>query len=74
MTPPKVMRKLLRQYEAAGFTVRHIIPRKGSHWKVWFNEFPDPVFMTFHVDDTRALANNLAQLRRLARAASSAAG
>jgi hypothetical protein len=66
MNIPRPFRSQFVEYERAGFHVRDFQPAKGSHAKVWFEEFPDPQFLTKNVGDPRAMKNNIARFRALA--------
>ena len=61
-------RKQLLDYERAGFHVVELnMGRgKGSHAKVIFAEFSTPQFLTTHINDPRAMKNNIARFKRLA--------
>jgi hypothetical protein len=65
MLIPRVLRKQLQCYEAAGFTVRDVEPSRGSHFKVWFQQFSAPQFLTVNATEPRAIKNNIARFRRL---------
>lgn len=67
MTVPTALRKQLKAYEAKGFTARRVEPGAGSHFRVWFDQFTAPQFLTLHADDPHAIKNNIARFRRLAR-------
>lgn len=66
-TLTKQFRKQLQFYEKEGFTVKHLENARGTHYKVWFNEFSEPQHLSTHVDEPRALKNNIARFKRLAR-------
>lgn len=67
MSVPAALRKQFAEYERAGFHVVSAEPRAGSHWKVIFQEFTEPQFLTINSSDTHALRNNIARFRRLVR-------
>lgn len=68
MNVPRVLREQVKEYERAGFHVTAVEPRSGSHFKVWFAEFPDqPQIITKNVLDWRALKNNIARYKRIAK-------
>lgn len=56
----------LKLYEREGFTVKSV-ERATRHYRVIFNEFPVPQYLTASSVDPRAYKNNLAQYRRLAK-------
>lgn len=66
MNIPRVFREQFIEYEKAGFHVRRIEPSKGSHAKVWFEEFPEQQILTKNIGDYRAIKNNIARFRALA--------
>lgn len=70
MNIPRVLRKQLQYYEAAGFTVRDVEPSRGSHFRVWFNQFSSPQFLTINASEPRAIKNNIARFKRLCKGAS----
>lgn len=61
------MRKQIKEYEREGFHVVSIEDRAGSHKMLKFAEFPEPQIVTDCRTDWRALKNNIARFRRLAR-------
>ena len=63
----KQFRKQLEVYAKEGFTVKHLETAKGAHYKVWFNEFSEPQHLSTHIGEPRALKNNIARFKRLAR-------
>lgn len=62
---PRPLRKQLKQYEAAGFTLKEAQPTK-KHWKVRFHEFPQFQILTINEGDWHGVHNNLARFKRLA--------
>lgn len=62
---PQKLRAQFDVYRDAGFTPVDAVPRKGSHWAVTFEEFPEVQFLTTNIGDPHALRNNLARFRRL---------
>ena len=67
MNIPRVLREQVKEYEKAGFHVIDWECRSGSHFKLVFKEFPEPQFITKNQNDPRALKNNLAHYKRLAK-------
>ena len=67
MNLPKTIRKQADAYRAAGFHIVEVEHRAGSHFKVRFAEFATPIVLTANVGDPRAIKNNVALLRRIAR-------
>jgi hypothetical protein len=68
MAKPQYPKRLMEQfklYARAGFTVKSV-ERATRHFKVVFNEFPQPQFLTASSVDQRAYKNNIANYRRLA--------
>jgi hypothetical protein len=61
------MRKQIKEYERAGFHVVSIEDRAGSHKLITFAEFPEPQIVTDGKSDWRAMKNNIARFRRLAK-------
>ena len=61
------MRKQIKEYERAGFRVVSMEDRAGSHKLITFAEFPEPQIVTDCKSDWRAMKNNIARFRRLAR-------
>ena len=61
------MRKQVKEYEREGFHVVSIEDRAGSHKMVTFAEFPEPQIVSDCKSDWRALKNNIARFRRLAK-------
>jgi hypothetical protein len=61
------MRKQIKEYEREGFNVVDIQDRAGSHKLLIFAEFPEPQIVTDCKSDWRALKNNIARFRRLAK-------
>ena len=66
MQIPRPFRKQFEVYEKAGFHVKDLEPSRGSHAKVWFEEFTEPQMLSKNVGDPRALKNNIARFRALA--------
>jgi hypothetical protein len=67
MNIPRVLREQVKEYERVGFHVIDVEPRNGSHFKVWFAEFPEqPQIVTKNLIDRHAVHNNIARYRRLA--------
>lgn len=66
MIVPKVLRKQIKAYKAAGFTPIRIQSGNSSHFKIWFAEFDEMQVITANADEPRAMQNNLARYRRLA--------
>ena len=67
MDVPKPLWKQIKTYESHGFHVVSLQHRAGSHWCARFQEFPQPQFITQNASDPRALKNNIARFRRLAK-------
>lgn len=67
MKLPQGLRSQLREYEKAGFHVVDCQPASGSHFKMRFAEFSEPQVVSRNLTDKRALKNNIARFRRLAR-------
>ena len=67
MNIPKVLREQVKEYERAGFHVIDVEPRSGSHFKLRFAEFAEPQIVTKNLLDWRAIKNNIARYRRLAK-------
>lgn len=63
---PKKYKEQLSFYESLGFHVKKIVPAKGCHMKVVFEEFDAPQSLTYHLGDPRAMRNNVAKFKRLA--------
>lgn len=61
------MRKQIKEYEREGFHVVSIEDRAGSHKMLRFAEFPEPQIVSDCKSDWRALKNNIARFRRLAK-------
>ena len=61
------MRKQIKEYEREGFHVVSIEDRAGSHKMLKFAEFPEPQIVSDCKSDWRALKNNIARFRRLAK-------
>lgn len=61
------MRKQIKEYERAGFHVVGMEDRAGSHKLITFAEFPEPQIVTDCKSDWRAMKNNIARFRRLAK-------
>jgi hypothetical protein len=61
------MRKQIKEYEREGFHVVSVEDRAGSHKMVTFAEFSEPQIVTDSKSDWRALKNNIARFRRLAK-------
>lgn len=66
MNYPRGLREQFKRYEAEGFHVKSVEPRAGSHFKVEFEEFSEPQFLTINMGDFRAVRNNLSRFRLLA--------
>lgn len=66
MQIPRVLREQVKQYERAGFHVKSVEHRAGSHFKVEFEEFPDPQFLTCNIVESHSIRNNIARFRRCA--------
>ena len=67
MDIPRALRKQLAYYSKEGFDAVEIKPAAGSHVKVTFAQFTEPQIVTKNIDEPRALKNNLARFRRLAK-------
>lgn len=67
MNIPRALRKQIEFYEREGFTVVEIEPRAGSHFRAIFAQFSEPQILAKNCDEPRALKNNLARFRRLAK-------
>lgn len=67
MQIPKHLRKQLKEYETAGFHVVDLVRAAGAHYKAKFAEFPDLVVLTASTIEPRALKNNIAMFKRMAR-------
>jgi hypothetical protein len=67
MQVPKKIRKQIKEYEAAGFHVIDWEPAAGSHFKVNFAEFPERMVLTASTLEPRAIKNNIAMFKRMAR-------
>lgn len=67
MDIPSRMIKQIKIYERHGFTIKSIESAKGSHYRVIFNEFPKAQYLTANADEPRAMKNNIARFKRLAR-------
>lgn len=61
------MREQIKLYAAHGFDLVEIEHRAGSHFMARFAQFTQPIVLTKNAHDPRALKNNLARLRSLAR-------
>jgi len=61
------MRKQIKEYEREGFHVVSIEDRAGSHKMLKFAEFSEPQIVSDCKSDWRALKNNIARFRRLAK-------
>jgi hypothetical protein len=61
------MRKQIKEYEREGFHVVSIEDRAGSHKMLKFAEFSEPQIVSDCRSDWRALKNNIARFRRLAK-------
>jgi hypothetical protein len=61
------MRKQIKEYEREGFHVVSIEDRAGSHKMLTFAEFSEPQIVSDCKSDWRALKNNIARFRRLAK-------
>ena len=61
------MRKQIKEYEREGFHVVSIEDRAGSHKMLKFAEFSEPKIVSDCKSDWRALKNNIARFRRLAK-------
>lgn len=66
MDIPRNLREQLRYYEKQGFRALSVEPRKGSHFKIQFENISQPYFMSFHSGAARERMNTLCRLRRLA--------
>ena len=66
MNVPRVFREQFREYEKAGFHPVRLEFAKGSHAKVWFEEFSEPQTLTKNISDHRAIKNNISRFRGLA--------
>lgn len=64
---PTALKAPLRDLERAGFRAMAAEPRKGAHWKVWFEGISQPVLMSGNGSCPRATKNMVAHLRRLSR-------
>lgn len=69
MDIPRVLRKQIEFYEREGFTVVRVEPRAGSHFKAIFAQFSEPQILAKNCNEPRALKNNVARFRRLAKEA-----
>lgn len=67
MALPRLIREQFKLYEREGFTVRTVV-RAARHYRVEFNEFPEPQFLTASRTDPRSYKNNVALFKRLASA------
>ena len=67
MDIPRVLRKQLAYYAQEGFDAVEIKHAAGSHVKVIFAQFTEPQILTKNIKEPRALKNNLARFRRLAK-------
>ncbi len=67
MDIPRALRKQLAYYAREGFHAVDIKHAAGAHVKVIFAEFSKPQILTRNIDEPRALKNNLARFRRLAK-------
>ena len=67
MNIPRVLREQLKVYEREGFHPLTVEQRAGSHFKVVFAEFSEPQILTKNAGEPRALKNNIARFRKLAR-------
>lgn len=67
MSIPRVLRKQAQVYATHGFTMTGATPRNGSHFLCSFAEFSQPQILTKNADDPRALKNNIARFRALAK-------
>ena len=63
----KPLRELFKLYEREGFTVDRIEKStKGSHYKIWFHQFPQFVIVSISdIEKPRTIKNSLALYRRL---------
>lgn len=66
MIVPKILRRQIKEYKAAGFHPIRIETSTSSHFKIWFAEFEGMQIITANADEPRAIKNNLARYRRLA--------
>lgn len=66
-TIPRLLREQFLLYERAGFTVKSFV-RASRHYRVEFDQFPDPQFLTANQTDPRSYKNNVARFKRLASA------
>ena len=67
MDIPRALRKQLAYYAQEGFDAVEIKPAAGSHVKVVFAQFTEPQILTRNMKEPRALKNNIARFRRLAK-------
>jgi hypothetical protein len=67
MQIPRRLRKQLKEYEAAGFHLTDLERAAGSHYKVNFAEFPERVVLTENHIEPRAIKNNIAMFKRMAK-------
>jgi hypothetical protein len=67
MDIPRVLRKQLAYYAQEGFDAVDIKHAAGSHVKVVFAQFTEPQILTRNMKEPRALKNNIARFRRLAK-------
>jgi hypothetical protein len=67
MQIPRRLRKQLKEYEAAGFHVTDLERAAGSHYKANFAEFPERVVLTENPIEARAIKNNIAMFKRMAK-------
>lgn len=67
MQVPKKIRKQIKEYEAAGFHVTDLERAAGSHYKANFAEFPERIVLTASQIESRAIKNNIAMFKRMAR-------
>jgi hypothetical protein len=68
MKTPRNLRELFKLFEREGFTVRDFEPAQGSHYRVWFEQFPQYVIVSiFDIDKPRTLRNSIALYRRMRR-------
>lgn len=65
MEIPRPLREQLRFFEKHGFKALQIESRKGSHFKVQFENISQPYFMSSHDGSERERKNMLCRLRRL---------
>lgn len=66
MKIPRQLRELFKLIEREGFTVKDLQPGHGSHYRVWFHQFPQYVIVSiFDIDKPRTLKNSIALYKRM---------